>query len=194
MLKISLHSPTEVDHIKILENQPLGAIFLTNGSIYPLDVRSPWRFSCGVPIFVCFFLPRTPTHTPTPHLPTNPPTQTHIHTQTARRRFTLAGCHLCKKLHMKLFSCPWTNPEILSYPWKVPVIIFKNSPMNFYFVCQLTFLQKPPVKRNLAREHSQIWNVPRCHFVSRGKKKTLNGVEELNWLESFTSRPFAQKY
>ena len=50
---------------------------------------------------------------------------THHHHHQWCQRFTLAGSLFCKNLHVKLFSCPWTNPEILSYPWKV---VFSLTP------------------------------------------------------------------
>ena len=109
---------------------------------YPPDVWSLSRFACGVSIFVCFYFELRRV------------LFTHTHTQ---------------KSHVKLFSCPWTNPEILSYPCKEPVNIFKNFSRDFF--CLWTFFKNPLVKRNLAREHFQNWSIHGC-FSFHGIKNT----------------------
>ena len=51
ILKISLHFPPRQSIKQFPKNHPLVAIFLTNESFCPLEVRSPSGFSCGALIF-----------------------------------------------------------------------------------------------------------------------------------------------
>ena len=114
----------------------------------------------------------TLTHTHTIH--TNTRTHKHTHTDThththTRQPFTLAGCHFCEKLHVKLFSCPWSNPKISSYPWKAPVIIFKNFTREVFFLPVI-------ISQKIAREakfSTWTFSKPKCPRVSfrfTGKK------------------------
>ena len=117
ILTISLHSPSKVEHKKIPESLPLVAIFLPYESFYPLDVPSPSRFSCGVPIFVCFYLNQifhtnsntnhshthTLTHphslTLTPHTHTHPQTPTNTHTHSHTHSLTRTHTHSLTHSH-----------------------------------------------------------------------------------------------
>ena len=96
------------------------------------------------------------------------------HTHTYEREEVDAS--ICLVL-ISVKSCTWNffpaREQIQKY-WvtreKRPWSFRKISPVIFFF-SPWTFLKKPPVKQNLARDHFQNRNDHGCLFVSRGEKK-----------------------